>query len=234
MVRSYLAAAAILAFGSALPAKAQNDPYYDRKDPERVIIGLDMSASNPLVEDREYARKVGMRVASRLGQLSVKSEVLIRPLGVYNSTTNDSLRMDIVVSAKNRPEDLAMKVEQLIAGIPDFVASGKLAAEGYTNILAFLENMSQTVDCGSLKTTYILVSDGLEDSQYTALRQVDAALPLDVLRVDGEKCDELQILGVGRGVASPQETKRIRDAWQVWAVDSDGAPFKKFFGLNDW
>ncbi len=225
---------AIAALGSA-KADALNAYYYaGAKDPERLVIGLDMSASNPLVDDREHARKLAARVAEYVRALPVKSEVIIRPLGVYNSTANDRLRIDSRISSKNRPETLALKVEQLVSGIPDFVDSGVFKAEGYTNILAFLENMGEVIDCGDIKTTYILLSDGLEDSQYASLRKPNSSLPRDVLRIEETKCHELQILGLGRGMTSPQETKRVRDEWRRWAEEGDAHPFLHFTGLNDW
>ena len=237
MLRTLIVTAAcisvLIAASGAL--RAQTDPFYrEAADPVRLVIGLDMSGSNPLVEDRDYARKAGARVAGQIVDLPVRSEVIIRPLGAYNSTANDGLRMDFVVSSKNRPDMLAANVEQLIAGIPDYVQSGQLRSEGFTNILAFLENMMQVVDCGSMQSTYILVSDGVEDSEYANLRQNTAALPADVLRTTGQPCHELQILGLGRGLTSPQDTKRIRDEWRAWAQEGEGAPFSRFVGLNDW
>lgn len=223
----------IAALGTA-KADSMNAYWADPRDPERLVIGFDMSASNPLVDDREHARKVAIRVADYVRTLPVKSEVIIRPLGVYNSSLNERLRIDSRISSKNRPEDLAFKIEQLIGSIPDLVKAGTLHTEGYTNILAFLENMSQVVDCGGVKTTYILLSDGIEDSQYTNLRNSNSTLPRDVLRTGDTKCHELQILGLGRGLASPQETKRIRDEWRVWAEEGDAHPFLHFVGLNDW
>ncbi|HIA55325.1 MAG TPA: hypothetical protein EYN91_25125 [Candidatus Melainabacteria bacterium] len=223
----------IAALGTA-KAGSTNAHWADPKDPERLVIGLDMSASNPLVDEADHARKIASRVADYVRALPVKSEVIIRPLGMYNSTSNELLRIDSRISSKNRPEDLAFKIEQLIGSIPDLVRSGTLNAEGYTNILAFLENMNQVVDCGDIQTTYILLSDGIEDSQYTNLRNSNSTLPRDVLRTGDAKCHELQILGIGRGMGSPQETKRIRDEWRVWAEEGDANPFLHFIGLNDW
>ena len=50
----------------------------DEGAPRRIIIGLDLSSSNPLVEDAAYARKVATRIRSDLASLAFRSEVRIR------------------------------------------------------------------------------------------------------------------------------------------------------------
>ena len=125
MTRIFIICAAIVSLTIAAlgttKAGSMNANWADPKDPERLVIGLDMSASNPLVDDKNHARKVASRVAEFVRALPVKSEVIIRPLGVYNSASNERLRIDSRISSKNRPEDLALKIEQLIGNIPDLV-----------------------------------------------------------------------------------------------------------------
>lgn len=197
--------------------------------PHRLVIGLDLSKSNPLVADPDFAAKVATRIAGIVARLGFRSEVHVRTLGNYDATAND-FYYDAVLSTRSRPEQVASDVRKLIAGTPLLVKSGKWRAQNHTNILAFLDNVSQSVGCSGMPTTIVLASDGIEDSEYARLAQASAQLPAP----EGKPfagCAELQILGVGQGTKSPKQTVRLRREWSGWAR---AAGFKKFVGLNDW
>ena len=106
---------------------------------------------------------------------------------------------------------------------------GQLDTQNYTNILAFMEELSIELDCKELPTQIILITDGIEDSEYVRLIHRDAKLPRP--KRIFKNCYELQILGVGRGITSPTETNRIREQWKKWAKS---AGFAKFTAVNDW
>lgn len=203
-------------------------PPLDVGAPRRVIVGLDFSSSNPLVIDPSYARKVGARVRGEFETLAFRSEVRIRTFGAYDSSSNP-FAFDAVISTKQRPEVLARDMETFITNIPSLVQQGKMETQPYTNILAFLEEMAIELDCSTLPTQIILVTDGVEDSEYVRLKYRDAKLPRPKKIFSG--CYELQMLGVGRGIDSVTETARIRKEWKTWAKR---AGFKKFKAVNDW
>ena len=139
-------------------------------------------------------------------------------------------RRSLSLSTRSRPQQVAADVRKLIAGTPLLVKSGKWKAQSHTNILAFLDNVSQSIGCSGMKTTIILASDGIEDSEYAHLARRRSHLPAP----DGRPfagCAELQILGLGQGTRSPMETVRLRQDWSGWAR---AAGFKQFQGLNDW
>jgi hypothetical protein len=197
--------------------------------PRRIVIGLDLSKSNPLVADPDFAAKVATRIAGIVTRLGFRSEVHVRTLGNYDATSND-FYYDAVLSTRSRPEQVAADVRKLIAGTPMLVKSGKWHAQNHTNILAFLDNVSQSLGCSGMPTTIILASDGIEDSEYAHLARASAHLPAP----DGKPfagCSEFEILGVGQGTRSPKETVRLRREWSGWAK---AAGFAKFVGLNDW
>lgn len=197
--------------------------------PRRIVIGLDLSKSNPLVADPDFAAKVAARIARIVKDLGFRSEVHVRTLGNYDASSND-FYFDAVVSRRSRPEQIAADVRKLVAGTPLLVKSGKWRAQNHTNILAFLDNVSQSIGCSGMATTIILASDGVEDSEYAHLARRGSHLPAP----DGHPfvgCSELQILGLGQGTRSPKETVRLRQAWSGWAK---AAGFKRFQGLNDW
>ena len=197
--------------------------------PSRVVIAIDLSRSNPLIDNPEFAAKVGARVADEIRGLGFASEVHVRTFGNYDASSNN-FHYDALLSVRNRPEQVAAEVQKLITGTPMLVREGKWTAQGHTNILAFLDNVSQSIGCSRLPTTVVLASDGIEDSEYARLEHADSHLPTP----DGKPfagCSELQILGLGEGDKSPSETVRLRGEWAHWA---HGAGFARFQGLNDW
>ena len=200
---------------------------------QRIVIGLDLSLSNPLVSDKMYSTKVAQRVAEEIQGLAPRSEVIVRSFGSYDASSNP-LRFNETISAKKRPDVVAKNIETLVANIPSLVDAGRIKGQGRTNIIAFLENMTQVVDCSDgITTQFILLTDGVEESEYADLRNANARLPENVVKARGQ-CDELQILGLGQGLGSPSETQRLRVEWQNWATGDANKPFVQFVGLNDW
>ncbi len=196
---------------------------------KRIVIGLDLSASNPLISNSEYASKAAARVGQMIASLGFRSQVVVRTFGVYGGGEN-TFRFDGVVSSRYRPEDMAAEVEALIANTPELVRKGVWRSQKETNIVGWLENMAEVVDCASMPTTYVLLTDGLEDSEYARLKHANAVLPAPA-RAYFAGCSELLMLGVGRATGSPETTARLRETWRGWAGQ---AGFQSFAGLNDW
>ncbi|MBL6853303.1 MAG: hypothetical protein ISS15_17625 [Alphaproteobacteria bacterium] len=197
--------------------------------PRRIIIGLDISKSNPLIDNAAFADKVAVRISNIVKGLGMASEVHVRTFGSYDATSNN-FYYDAQISSRNRPEVVAAEIHKLIAGTPMLVRSGKWVPQDYTNILAFLDNVSQSIGCAGMPTTVILASDGIEDSEYVRLQRDNAHLPAP----SGHPfrgCAEMQILGIGQGTGSPSTTIRLRNEWTRWAAS---AGFGHFLGLNDW
>ena len=197
--------------------------------PKRLVIGIDISKSNPLVDNAAFAAKVAARVSNIVRGLGMASEVHVRTFGSYDASSNN-FYYDALLSARNRPDAVAAEIYKLIAGTPLLVRSGKWRSQSNTNILAFLDNVSQSIGCGGMPTTVVLASDGIEDSEYVRLQHSGAHLP----QPDGQPfrgCAEMEILGIGQGTGSPVETTRLRSEWSRWA---QSAGFARFVGLNDW
>lgn len=197
--------------------------------PRRIIVGLDLSKSNPLVADPDFAAKVAARISGVVAKLGFRSEVHVRTLGNYDASSN-GFYFDAVLSTRERPEQVAGEIQKLIAGTPLLVRSGRWRAQNRTNILAFLDNVSQSVGCSGMPTAIVLASDGIEDSEYARLASANSHLPAPEGRPFAG-CAELQILGLGQGTRSPVETVRLRREWTGWAK---AAGFQRFQGLNDW
>lgn len=211
-------------------ARAQVDPRVEAaRSAKRLIIGIDLSRSNPLISDAGFANKVAQRIGAMVSELGFASEVHVRTLGSYDITAN-SFYYDAVISARQRPEAVAAEVTRLIAGTPVLVQRGVWTAQQKTNILAFLDNAVHSFGCEGLDTDIVLATDGIEDSEYARLSRAGATLPEPSSTLFAQ-CASLQILGLGQGQASPTKTIELRQAWSDWA---EAAGFASFTGLNDW
>jgi hypothetical protein len=203
--------------------------------PEAIVIGVDLSLSNPMIKDRAFSEKVAAWVHPRIAKLGPKSLVILRTFGSYDGSENQ-LKLDQTIAAKrNLAPDVAFLVSGVIAGIPTLIRNGQVKAQTETNILAFLENMSKIVDCKAMPTTVILASDGIEDSEFANLsRRNDAsggpALPMPLSALF-PGCQRLVILGLGQGTRSPAKTQFLQGEWGTYARK---AGFREFVGLNDW
>jgi hypothetical protein len=228
-----VATAGALLGGGALAMRMAEAPQADVESavlhPQRIVIGLDLSRSNPLIADPAFAARVSARIAGIVRNLGFASEVHVRTFGNYDATSNN-FAYDVVLSVRNRPENVAAEVQRLVAGTPLLVRTGKWRAQENTNILAFLDNVSHSIGCTGVPTTIILASDGLEDSDYARLIHGSGHLPAPGAKPFAS-CAELEILGLGQGADSPRLTTRLRTEWSAWA---HAAGFAQFVGLNDW
>jgi hypothetical protein len=212
--------------------RVENAAYFDADaplQPKRIIIGLDISLSNPLINDRDFAAKVGLRIGKMVGSLGFASEVYVRTFGSYDASQN-SFYYDAVISTRARPENVAAEIQKLVSGVPMLVERGRFRLQRRTNIIGFLDNVRESIGCSRMPTTIVLASDGIEDSEYARLDDPDEHLPMP----DGKPfrgCAGFQILGVGQGTHSPKKTARLRHEWERWA---EAAGFQEFVGLNDW
>jgi hypothetical protein len=201
---------------------------YSASRPQTILIGLDLSASNPLVKDDNYASRVAARVAQELEKLPLKSRVLVRTFGNYDTASN-TLKVDQVITTTAKPENVALAVGKLISNLPKLVREKKLSVQGKTNIVPFLETMSKVIKCNA-SVKVILATDGFEDSDYAKLTRNGGKLPLPATKLY-PGCKEMLMLGIGSSAQSPMATKRLQDQWGLWA---NAAGFKKFTGLYDW
>lgn len=226
---------AFLAIGGAMfyglwwvMAGMMRDPSPPAK-PVHVIVGLDLSQGNPLIISDIFSSKAGRRVAGMLDDLPMRSKVTLRTFGNYNVNANP-LEFDRQISRRNPAEQVRRTVRGLISGVPKLIAEGRLKAQRRSNIVPFLLNMAQVTDCTAAETTVVLITDALEDSELARLDGEGGALPPPAEAVYAG-CERLEILGLGQGLASVEETRRLRAIWEEWATQ---AGFESFRGLNDW
>lgn len=199
--------------------------------PKTILIGLDLSRSNPLVRDPGFAARVAESIRPMILDLAPRSRVMLRSFGTYNADVRGTITLDVTIAPKSaRAEDISNLVAQVISGIPNMVSQGRFQAQPDTNIVPFLMNMSRVTNCSAMPTFVILATDGIEDSQVARLRSSGAALPPPPGAIF-PGCEELQMLGIGRGLNSPRDTERLIGEWNAWARR---AGFRNFRAFNEW
>jgi hypothetical protein len=203
----------------------------DHRPPVRIIIGLDLSKSNPLVDSTSYAAATADFLADTVKDLPFASVVNLRTFGSYGARANN-LRIDRTISSlpDEKPAAVASLVREVVTSIPKLVRNGTLDAQSSTNIIAFLENMSDLVDCNKMEASVLLVSDGIENSEYANLSRSSEHLPRPSSRMFAG-CSELEIIGLGQGQMRPSLTEHLRSEWSAWAK---AAGFRSFSGFNSW
>lgn len=213
----------------ALASTSRDSRVEATKPTRRLIIGIDLSKSNPITADPGFAAKVASRVRGMIESMGFASEIYVRTFGSYNGTEN-TFYYDAKLSIRSRPDAVAGEVAKLISATPALVRSGRWRAQNTTNVIAFLDNAAQSFGCGGMPTDVVLASDGMEDSEYVNLKRAGAQLPAPAGR-PFKGCQHLYIFGLGQGQASPAHTIEMRAQWQRWAM---AAGFTGFTGLNDW
>jgi hypothetical protein len=213
----------------ALASTSRDSRVEATKPTRRLIIGIDLSRSNPITDDPGFAAKVAQRVRGMIESLGFASEIYVRTFGSYNSSAN-AFYYDAKLSIRSRPDAVAAEVAKLISSTPALIKSGRWRAQNTTNVLAFLDNAAHSFGCSGMPTDVVLASDGLEDSEYAHMKRPGAQLPQPRSRAFNG-CQGLYIFGLGRGQESPAHTIELRNQWQRWA---HAAGFSSFTGLNDW
>ena len=137
---------------------------------------------------------------------------------------------DAVLSVRSRPEQVAAEVQQADRRHADAGQSGKWHAQNHTNILAFLDNVSQSIGCAGMPTTIILASDGIEDSEYAHLARAGRSCPRRRAGLS-PAAPSFEILGLGQGTQQPDGDRapapglvRLGKGGRIQAIP----------GLNDW
>jgi len=184
-----------------------------------LVIGLDISTSNPVIHNDSYASYIGKLLGDRVQQLDFGDTVVIETFGHHGELL--SRRTEITISKKLRHKKVAHFVRQLVAALPKAVRKGKLQPHPATNIISFLRTRAERHGCGK-GLSLLVATDGAESSDVVdekALRAGKASLPAPS---DSflEGC-EVGLFGVGEGAES-LVSQRLRKQWRDY-LDAAGA-----------
>lgn len=195
-----------------------------------LLIGVDISGSNKLIEDQNIANKASELISKSVSAFKVGDSVYIRTFGSYGMSNN--LRQDYRVSRQDPPHKIAGKIERFVKGLPATVAEGRWPPGGTTHLVAFLEDESELLECQNPNTEIWLFSDGIEASPGVSPRELELGnIQLPKARTSSLRGCSVTIFGIGQTHDKPpsrDKTRNLMEAWQIWSKDAgvefDGYP----------
>lgn len=184
-----------------------------------LTIGIDLSGSNPLLLDQNFASSAAHYIYDEISTLNVQDEVQILTFGARDSRQN-LLSNRVTLSRQNRPKKVAAQIKNLVQTLPN---AGELS-QSQTNLIAWLE-FTRGFDCAS-GGQIIVLTDGIESSTLVDANQfVQGKTSLPKPEVDLSGCS-LTFYGLGAGFPT-QSVRHVNQAWRAWA-ESAGSQFDSF------
>ncbi|MGE4069857.1 MAG: hypothetical protein AB7E72_01625 [Lysobacterales bacterium] len=189
-------------------------PAFLEADAKTVHVAIDLSGSNALIGDRNFAYAASQYVAQEITPLRDGDVVRVQTLGARNNPQN-LLDATYKISHKIKPAAVAKAITQFIRSLPE----RPNLAQGATNLLAWIEFHPPFAEGDVI----LLLSDGIESSELVngqALAEGKTGLPAPEIDLKGRR---LIVYGLGAGLPAPN-VRHLRKAWQVWS-DQAGAEF---------
>lgn len=174
-----------------------------------LTIGIDLSASNPLLAHKNFAYVASQYVTSEINKLKEGDVVHVKTFGARHDAVN-LLNPSFQLSRKWKASKVSGIVAQYIQSLPE----QKDASQGSTNLIAWLEFTSgfNCADNGHI----LAITDGLESSSYVDGNQLlQGKKHLPKPEIDLKGCT-LTFYGLGAGWM-PQQVKFVRKEWERWA-----------------
>jgi hypothetical protein len=168
-------------------------------------ILIDASQSNPMLIDTAFNKRAAAFAVQSISQLKQHDTVRLQTFGSLQSADNFDVKA-LQVSRHNHRK-VSAAVASYLVSLPQ-----TLKPQGSTNVLAWFNR--NPVDCSKDKHTILIISDGIEASEYVNpnhLLSGKQTLPAPSEFVNIRGC-EVFMFGVGAGRLD-QETIRLRKAW---------------------
>lgn len=238
--KSFRMAAVVALLASASAAKAE---------PTLLVIGVDLSASNPLVTNATYRQQALRRVNEKIQALEVGSQVILRAFG-NNPISQPPIPIpdsDILVwNHRARDGAADSRTAVLNAASLTFLRqiNGLLQTPGqqYTRIARFLDELQSDIGrhvafnpgdgVRYRSVDFILLTDGVEDNGTVNLRLDGAELPMPgrMFPPPGRqqpRCSGFTMFGAGQAtqVLPDAVSAHIRGEWRAWATAAGCASY---------
>ena len=186
-------------------------------DAKTYTLGVDLSGSNPLLVDQNFANQAAKHAASEIKNLKHGDVVKLKGFGARDVALNFR-DFTFRISNKIRAPKVAKIVAQYIASIP----AQSSVSQSSTNLIAWLEFTSgfECQDQGSI----LVITDALEASSYiepTLFAEGKKGLPAPDVDLSG--CS-VTFYGLGAGMA-PASVKFMRKEWKTY-IEQSGGSFK--------
>lgn len=182
-----------------------------------LTVGMDLSASNPLVKDPAFSKEAASYVAEHIKAMKTKDKLVIKSFGARENAAN--LKKIELTIKRHRQAKIAKKAAAYIQSM----TTDKDNAQQSTNIVAFMEFNDFGCSEGG---TVIVITDGIEASQSVNPNDLIAGkkgLPAPDEDAALAGC-HVVFYGLGAGWPTKQ-VKLIRSAWQAYFKKA-GASFE--------
>lgn len=181
-----------------------------------MTIGIDLSASNPLLSHPNFAYTASQYVATELGKLKNGDIVRVKTLGARTDAVN-LLDHQFKISRRVNPKKVAALIAQFLQSLPE----QKDLSQASTNLIAWLE-FTSGFHCDE-HSLILVITDGLEASPYVdGKSMLEGKQWLPVPDVDLTGC-AITFYGLGAGWPATS-VKFIRNEWRQWS-EKAGASF---------
>jgi hypothetical protein len=190
-------------------------PAMDAEMPVHLGVLVDLSGSNPLVASPDAADRIANDAAPYFDRLTEGSRVTMTTFGAYDVTRNPT--REIKISARARPDAVRQSLLAEVRNLPDYVRKGTLKPQEQTNIVAALADFATRTDCTAFRTTVLVLTDGIENSQY-------GQLPPKQVEPIYKGCAEIVFIGING--ESPVHTQRLIAEWTRWSTAAGFAKAK--------
>ena len=200
----------------ALPAPGMADTVY---------LVIDLSPSTAFTTNEAFAQRAGAWVEGELRDLPEGSTVHLQTLGDFGLKANIK-RATVEITPRRSARRVARMTGEVVAGLPELIASGKLPQARSTYIISHLELESYTMDCTAEPTRIIVLSDGVESGEvdHRALAAGNAALP-DPVPGSLQDC-RLTMAAIGQmNGGNPVTARHLIKVWAAYAKTA-GATFE--------
>lgn len=184
-----------------------------------LTIGIDASASNPLVVSEAAAKAAAEYARTEIAKLDLGDFVRVRTFGDRNGAHPSQT---IRITRGNRADKVGATVARYIATMP----AKKLEGQASTNIVAFLEFGQFDCQAGAAQT--LLLTDGIESSAYADGREFLNGKALPAPEPALLKGCDVTMFGFGQNSTAevpPQIVKTMRASWTDWMKAAGASSF---------
>ena len=183
---------------------------------KEVTIALDVSGSNPLLNDKAFNQRAINYVLKNTSELEDGDTLTIETFGSLNNAEN-------FTSITQKISRHNLKKVQRLAKSKISTLTSTVEVQSSTNLLAYLSRRTASCESGD---ELIVITDGIEASEYIspdALLSGKQSLPAPNEFVKLEGC-EVQFFGIGVG-RSDTEMLTLKREWQRYFSEAK-AKFK--------
>jgi len=190
--------AILMPFTLALAACSGSAPSGDKQHAAALYVLVDVSSSSAAQGDDAFGKGVRNRVGDAVEKLKLGDSITVYELG---SRTADRFVSHPTIASGYKLH-LKAAGKQVVQQMQDIAAIYRAkGGDGGTNLLLTLQNLQP--DCASGRSTILIVSDGVEESEaYSVSRPLATGKPVNLPSPSGPILQGCRVVFLGFGVSA--------------------------------